>query len=222
MPEHEAFETRFRRAYSRYLAEVPVEVDALEVARTAATQRRLGGFSWPAIVGPARVLVWVVLLALLLAALGASGLFTGSEPTSLVSPTTVTGTSKCITTTAGRWTGAYVMGGVMERLSEMAQMCAMDGSDPRLAGEAVTVIDCHYADVDGVLVGECWGTGTILHEDGAWGGVFSGTTRDEPGAKDPMELVYLGSGDYAGLRFVGSVTTNETPGIFSGQIESIE
>ena len=37
-----------------------------------------------------------------------------------------------------------------------------------------------------------------------------------------MELVYLGSGNYAGRRFVGSVTTNETPGVFTGQIESIE
>jgi hypothetical protein len=221
MPERESFEARFRRAYRRYLDEVPVEVDALEVARTAATQRRFS-LSWPRIVRPARALVWVVLLALLLTALSASWLFTGSEPTSIMSPTKVTGTSMCSTTSPGRWTGAYVMGGVMERLSAMTQACTMDGSDPRLAGEAQNVIECRYADVDGVLVGGCWGTSIIRQEDGAWAGVFSGTTRDEPGAKDPMELVYLGSGDYAGLRFVGSVTTNETPGILIGQIESTE
>ena len=221
MPEHEPFETRFRRAYGRYLDEVPVEVDALEVARAAATQRRFG-LGWPGIVGPARVLVWVVLLALLLAALAASALLTGSQPPALVSPTEVTGTSLCHQTHPGQWTGALVLGGAAERLSEMTQECAMDVSDSRMTGDAETVVDCRYADVDGVLVGECWGTSVIRNENGAWGGVFSGPTRGEPGAKDPMELVYLGSGDYAGLRFVGSVTTNENPGIFAGQIESIE
>ena len=81
----------------------------------------------------------------------------------------------------------------------------MDVSDPRMTGDAESVVDCLNSDVDGVLVGECWGTAVIRNENGAWGGVFSGTTREEPGAKDPMDLVYLGSGDYAGLQFVGSV-----------------
>ena len=98
----------------------------------------------------------------------------------------------------------------------------MEASDPRLAGDVENVVDCNYADVYGVLVGECWGTSVIRNENGAWGGVFSGTTRNELGSEDVMDLVYLGSGDYAGLRFVGSVTTNENPGIFAGQIESIE
>ena len=221
MPEREPFETRFSRAYRRYLDEVPTEVDALEVARTAATQPRFGR-SWPRIVGPARALMWVVLLALLLAALAAGTLLTGSQPAVLVSPTEVSGTSLCTQTESGQWHGAYVMGGASERLSEMTLECTMEASDPRLMGEAENVVDCNYANVDGVLVGECWGTGVIRNEDGAWAGVFSGTTRDEPGAKDPMEVVYLGSGDLARLRFVGSVTTNETPGILTGQIESIE
>jgi hypothetical protein len=221
VPEPDRFETRFRRAYRRYLDEVPVEVDALEVAQTAATQRRFS-LSWPRIVGPTRALVWVVLLALLLAALAASTLFTGSQPPAVVSPTEVTGTSVCQKTHPGRWTGAYVMGVASERLSEMTQVCTMEASDPRLTGDAEIVVDCDYADVDGVLVGECWGTSVIRNEHGAWAGVFSGTTRDEPGAKDPMELVYLGSGDLAGLRFVGSVTTNENPGVLTGVIEATE
>ena len=221
MPEREPFETRFSRAYRRYLDEVPVEVDALEVARTAATQRRFR-LSWPRIVGPTRALVWVVLLALLLAALAASTLFTGSQPAVLVSPTEVTGTSLCHKTHPGQWHGASVLGGAAERLSEMTQECVMDVSDSRLTGDAKNVVDCDYADVDGVLVGECWGTSVIRNEDGAWGGVFSGTTRDEPGSEDVMDLVYLGSGDYAGLRFVGSVTTTLSPDRFTGTIESVE
>lgn len=221
MPEHEPFETRFSRAYRRYLDEVPTEVDALEVARTAAAQRRFR-LSWPRIVGPARALVWVVLLALLLAALAASTLLTGSQPPALVSLTEVTGTSLCHQTSPGTWHGAFVLGSAAERLSGMTQECTMEASDPRLAGDVENVVDCNYADVSGVLVGECWGTAVIRNENGAWGGVFSGTTREEPGATDPMDLVYLGSGDYAGLRFVGSVTTGETPGTLTGQIESIE
>jgi len=221
MPEPDRFEIRFRRAYRRYLDEAPTEIDAAAVARAAVSQRRFS-LSWPRVVGPTRALVWVVLLALLLAVVAASTLFTGSQPPAVVSPTEVTGTSVCHKTHPGQWTGALLVGGAFERLSEMTQECTMEASDPSLTGDAEDVVDCRYAVVDGVLVGECWGTSVLRDEDGAWAGVFAGTTRDEPGAKDPMELVYLGSGDHAGLRFVGSVTTNETPGILTGQIESIE
>ncbi len=166
--------------------------------------------------------MWVVLLALLLAALAASTLLTGSQPAMLVSPTEVSGTSLCRQTKSGQWHGAHVLGFAAERLSEMTQECTMEASDPRLTGDVENVVDCNYADVDGVLVGECWGTSVLRNEDGAWAGVFSGTTRDEPGAKDPMEVVYLGSGDLARLRFVGSVTTNENPGVLTGVIEATE
>lgn len=40
MTEHDAFETRFARAYRRYLDEVPTDVDALAMARAVAGQRR--------------------------------------------------------------------------------------------------------------------------------------------------------------------------------------
>ncbi len=222
MSEREAFETRFRRAYRCYLDEAPTEVDAAAVARAAATQRRFAGLAWPSFAGPARVLIWVVLLALLIAALATSTLFTGSEGPAIVVGTEVTGTSLCTQTYPGQWHGARVPGGVTERLSEMTQECTMEASDPRLTGDADNVVDCSYAEVDGVLIGECWGTSVIRNEDGAWGGVFSGTTREEPGAKDPMDLVYLGSGDYAGLRFVGSTTTTLSPDRFTGTIESVE
>ncbi len=97
MPEHDAFETRFRRAYRRYVDEAPTDVDAAAVARAAATQRRFEGFRWPTIGAPARVLMWVGLLALLLAALAAGSLLTGSEGPANVA-TDVSGTSACATT----------------------------------------------------------------------------------------------------------------------------
>ena len=59
MPERESFETRFARAYRRYLDEVPTDVDALAVARTAASQRRfgLGARRWVPVLGAGVVAV---------------------------------------------------------------------------------------------------------------------------------------------------------------------
>ncbi len=219
MPEHDAFETRFRRAYRRYVDEAPTDVDAAAVARAAATQRRFEGFRWPTIGSPARVLMWVGLLALLLAALAAGTLFTGSEaPADGV--TDVSGTSPCATTDAGAWSGPAVHEASGTRLSNMVMTCTSEMSDARLSGDIVTTLDCVYSDEAGLLVGECWGTTTVHNEDGAWGGVFSGTTR--AGTGDVMETVWLGSGDYEGLRFVGSITTAAAPYVLSGRIEAVE
>lgn len=224
MPENDSFETRFTRAYRRYLDEVPTEVDALAVARATATQRRFG-FGLPRIMAPARVLIWVVLLALLLAAFAASTLFTGSEPTPPVPATQVTGTVTCQQTAAGEWSGPDVaVYPYQERLSKMIQACTLEASDPRVAGDVQNVVDCRYSEVDGVVVGECWGSTVIRNENGSWGGVLSGTTRDEPGSEDVMELVYLGSGEYEGLRFVGRTTTNSSPNpdVLAGTITAVE
>lgn len=218
MPEHDVFETRFRRAYRRYLDEVPSEVDAAAVARAAATQRRFEGFRWPTIGAPARVLIWVGLLALLLAALAAGTLLTGSEGPANVA-TDVSGTSACATTDAGAWSGPMVLGVFGTRLSNMVMDCTTEMSDARLSGDTVTKVDCVYSDEDGLLVGECWGTTTVRNEDGVWAGVFSGTTR--AGTGDVMETVWLGSGDYQGLRFVGSLATADDPYVISGRVEAV-
>lgn len=224
MPEPDRFESRFRRAYRRYLDEVPTDVDALAVARTAAMQRRFG-FRLPRIMGPARVLIWVVLLALLLAAFTVSTLFTGSEPTPPVPTTQVTGTVTCLQVDAGEWSGPdVVVYPYQERLSRMIQACTQEASDPRVAGDVQNVVDCRYSEVDGIVVGECWGSTVIRNDNGTWGGVFSGTTRNEPGSEDVMELAYLGSGEYEGLHFVGRTTTNSSPNpdVLVGTITAVE
>ena len=81
MAELDRFEARFVAAYRRYLAEAPVEVDAVAVARqvAAAAPRRhaLAGFR-PFGLSPA--LAWTVLLAALLAALVGGALLVGSQP----------------------------------------------------------------------------------------------------------------------------------------------
>ena len=81
MSELDVFENRFKAAYRRYLDEAPTEVDAAEVARTVTAAHRRGRMGvWPWALRPAPALAWLVLLALLLAALGAAALFVGSQP----------------------------------------------------------------------------------------------------------------------------------------------
>jgi hypothetical protein len=81
MAELDRFEARFVTAYRRYLAEAPVEVDAVAIARqvAAAAPRRhaLAGFR-PFGLSPA--LAWTVLLAALLAALVGGLLVAASRP----------------------------------------------------------------------------------------------------------------------------------------------
>jgi hypothetical protein len=81
MAELDRFEARFVTAYRRYLAEAPVEVDAVAIARevAAAAPRRhaLAGFR-PFGLSPA--LAWTVLLAGLLVALVGGALLVGSRP----------------------------------------------------------------------------------------------------------------------------------------------
>ena len=217
MPEHDAFETRFRRAYRRYVDEAPTDVDAAAVARAAATQRRFEGIRWPTVGAPARVLMWVGLLALLLAALAAGSLLTGSEGPADVA-TDVSGTSACATTDGGAWSGPTILGAPGTRVSNVVMDCTTEVSDARLSGDTVTKVDCVYSDEGRLLVGTCWGTTTVRNEDGVWAGVFSGKTR--VGTGDVMETVWLGSGDYQGLRFVGSLATADDPYVISGRVEA--
>ena len=218
MPEHDAFETRFRRAYRRYLDEAPTEVDAAAVARAAATRRRFSGLAWPSVPRPVRILVPIVLLTLVLAALTTSTLFIGSEEPALLT-TEVEGQSLCSTVQEGEWSGPALISVPGSRLSNQVMNCVNTMSDARLSGDVVTTLECEYSEDQIFLIGQCWGTTTVRNEAGAWGGVFAGTTR--VATDDPMESVWLGSGDYEGLRFVGSVTTATEPYVISGRVESI-
>ena len=111
MSELDVFETRFAAAYRRYLDEIPTEVDAAAVVRTvtAAHQRpRAGAGSWS--LRPAPALAWLVLLALLLAALGAAAFFIGSQPVqrlpAVVPPVSPTATTPATHTTVSE--GPYI------------------------------------------------------------------------------------------------------------------
>ena len=80
MSELDLFETRFARAYRRYLNEAPTEVDAAAVARAAsAALPRVRSRVWPWALESSRALVWLALLALLLTIFMAVG--AGSRPT---------------------------------------------------------------------------------------------------------------------------------------------
>jgi hypothetical protein len=84
MTEHEVFEARLRSAMGRYVADGPSDFDALEFARAvaAAEPRRRRGVAlhWPRVVLPR--LAWLLLAtAMLIAALAAAALITGSQPT---------------------------------------------------------------------------------------------------------------------------------------------
>jgi hypothetical protein len=81
MSELDVFEARFVAAYRRYLDEAPSEVDAAAVVRTVtAAHPRAHAGTWPWALRTAPALAWLVLLALLLAALGAAAFFVGSQP----------------------------------------------------------------------------------------------------------------------------------------------
>jgi uncharacterized membrane protein len=103
--------------------------------------------------------------------------------------------------------------------------CSFDVADERLMGEVETVVACDFT-VDGATtLGQCAGTSAIHNEGGAWGGVFSGTTTwsdDAPAHVHEMRQVYLGTGDYEGLRFEGTFNGIDFPWTVSGRIESVE
>ncbi len=79
MSDFDVFEARFAAAYRRYLDEAPTEVDTAEVARAAAAHPRGRTIGRPWALRPAPALAWLVLLAFLVAALGAAALFVGSQ-----------------------------------------------------------------------------------------------------------------------------------------------
>jgi hypothetical protein len=80
MGELDAFETRFRATYRRYLGEAPTEVDAAALARTVVAAHPVARRGlWPVALRPVRALAWLLLLGLLLAALLGAALVAGSR-----------------------------------------------------------------------------------------------------------------------------------------------
>lgn len=129
--------------------------------------------------------------------------------------TEVTGFTTCTDAASSIWTDPELI----------VYSCSFDLSDERLAGEIETVVSCGFS-VDGeVTLGECTGTSAVHKEGGAWGGVFSGTTTwsdSAPAHVHEIHQVYLGTGDYEGLRFEGTFSGTDFPWAVTGRIESVD
>lgn len=129
--------------------------------------------------------------------------------------TEVVGSTTCTDAPSSIWTDDELI----------VYSCSFDVSDERLMGEVETVVLCDFT-VDGATtLGQCAGTSAIHDSGGAWGGVFSGTTtwsEDAPAHVHEMRQVYLGTGDYEGLRFEGTFSGTDFPWTVAGQIMSVD
>lgn len=136
----------------------------------------------------------------------------------------VTGYTSCLQTHS-TWSGP-ALGGAPGTSEEVSYDCDYILSDERVSGTgpAVTSVD---VSVNGdTTVGQISGTVVISNEGGTWEGTMSGTTTwtpPNPAHMHVMDAVYLGTGDYEGLRFVmtneGTDTSHFTT---TGRIEPAE
>lgn len=78
MTDRDAFEVRFGRALRTYMSEIPTDVDAPAIARSASAAHR-PVLSWPWQSQAARAMAWIAVGVLLLTALVAAGLWFGSH-----------------------------------------------------------------------------------------------------------------------------------------------
>jgi hypothetical protein len=66
------------------------------------------------------------------------------------------------------------------------------------------------------------GTSVITNDGGTWQGTFTGTTtrsETEPAHVHHLDLVFIGTGDYDGLRFVAEMDGTDYPWDVTGQVE---
>ena len=128
----------------------------------------------------------------------------------------VTGTTSCVDVVDGVGTGEGMS------FRDAVYECTMDVTDEQLVGVAETINSCDFTEDGGVTVGECDGTSMITNEGGTWEGTFTGTTtwsETEPAHVHHVELVFIGTGDYDGLRFVAEMDGTNYPWAVTGQVE---
>jgi Tfp pilus assembly protein PilW len=131
----------------------------------------------------------------------------------------VTGTSSCVDVVDGVGTGDGM------NFRDAVYECTMDVTDERLVGVAETVNSCDFTEDGEVTLGECDGTSVITNDDGTWEGTFTGTTTwsdTEPAHVHHIELVFVGTGAYDGLRFVAEMDGTGYPWTVTGQVEPTE
>ncbi len=98
-------------------------------------------------------------------------------------------------------------------------------SDARVSGEQETTANCDFVEDGEAVVGDCWGTLTIENDGGTWDGTWTGTTTwslSEPDHVHVIESTFVGTGDYAGLRYVMVAEGSDYPWTITGRIEPDE
>jgi hypothetical protein len=152
------------------------------------------------------VAMMAAVLALMLAACG------GNDD----DVTEVTGTSSCVDVVDG------VRAGEGMNFRDAVYECTMDVTDERLVGVTETVNSCDFTEDGEVTLGECHGASVITNDGGTWDGTFTGTTTwsdTAPAHVHHIEFVFIGTGDYDGLRFVAEMDGTDYPWAVTGQIE---
>lgn len=129
----------------------------------------------------------------------------------------VTGTTSCVDVVDGVSTGEGA------NFRDAVYECTMDLTDERIEGVTETVNSCDFTEDGEVTLGECEGSSVITNDGGTWEGTFTGTTtwsETEPAHVHHIELVFIGTGDYDGLRFVAEMDGTNYPWAVTGQVES--
>jgi hypothetical protein len=95
--------------------------------------------------------------------------------------------------------------------------CTNTSSDARLDGVATVDLNLDLREDESA---DMWGSATIETDGGTWRGYWLGTV-DEGYTTHHMEVVYLGSGGYEGLRLRTSQTSDGSDGVITGTIEAV-
>lgn len=97
-------------------------------------------------------------------------------------------------------------------------------SDDRLVGTYELQIECDITEDGETTIADCTGPNTLTSDGGTWDGTCEGTTTwttTEPDHIHVFDCTYLGSGDYAGLRFSQHLEGIGYPWAYTGTIEPV-
>lgn len=97
-------------------------------------------------------------------------------------------------------------------------------SDERLVGTYKLQIECDITEDGDTTTGDCTGPNTLTNDGGTWEGTCEGITTwttTKPAHVHVFDCTYLGSGDYAGLRFVQHLEGTGYPWAYTGTIEPV-
>lgn len=135
----------------------------------------------------------------------------------------LTGETSCVEID-GTWSGPAV-GGAPGTSGEATWDCDYTMSDGRVSGSGPVVFSIDLS-VDGeTTVAAISGTAVISNEGGTWEGQVSGTstwTTTNPAHVHDLEGLFLGTGDYEGLRLIVHNVGTDFPWTTTGRIEPAE